>query len=202
MDDWATTLEAIIRRISQELKPQIAQTIQEMFKIGVAISNFNSNQFKKIVKQSVGVDIFTNEPWMKTQLENFSYQNINLINSLSDDTLEGIREQVLLGVQQGTRFTETAKDIQKRFAISDRRAKLIARDQTTKLNSSLARLRQEEIGVTSYTWQTSDDERVRPTHRANDGKVFKWDKPPKTGHPGTEVNCRCVAIPVMDDFIK
>jgi SPP1 gp7 family putative phage head morphogenesis protein len=78
---------------------------------------------------------------------------------------------------------------------------LIARDQTSKLNGNLTRLRQEEIGVTRYKWSTAGDERVRPTHRANEGKIFEWANPPKTGHPSHEINCRCVAIPLLDDVL-
>lgn len=201
-DDWLSHLDRILAFIKEQMRPDILKTINEMLKIGVQISNFNSSQFKKIVKQSVGVDVFQDQPWLKTQLENYASQNVQLIRSLSDDTLESIKEEILLGVQQGTRFTETAKDIQKRFAISDRRAKLIARDQTSKLNGSLTRLTQEQVGIKEYVWRTAGDERVRATHKANDGKTFRWDRPPKTGHPGSEINCRCTAIPVMDDFIK
>lgn len=49
-------------------------------------------------------------------------------------------------------------------------------------------------GYDGYYWQTMEDDRVRPTHQANDGKFFKWDNPPITGHPGTEINCRCIAV--------
>jgi SPP1 gp7 family putative phage head morphogenesis protein len=55
--------------------------------------------------------------------------------------------------------------------------------------------------VEEYVWSTSRDERVRPSHSAKDGKRFKWNDPPSdTGHPGNEIQCRCVAIPVLDDF--
>lgn len=49
-------------------------------------------------------------------------------------------------------------------------------------------------GIEDYTWQTMEDSRVRPTHAANNGKKFKWNKPnPVTGKPGDQVNCRCYA---------
>lgn len=38
---------------------------------------------------------------------------------------------------------------------------------------------------------------MRPTHRANDGRVFTWDDPPDTGHPGEDYNCRCAADPYI-----
>lgn len=48
-----------------------------------------------------------------------------------------------------------------------------------------------------YVWRTEGDEKVRPSHRANDGHIFSWDDPPETGHPGVDYNCRCQAIPYV-----
>ncbi len=143
------------------------------------------------------------EPWLNDQLKLFASQNSQLIKSLSEQELERVAGEIERGLQQGERFTDISKSLQKSFGITRRRATLIARDQTTKLNSSLTRLRQEEVGVEEYIWATSLDERVRPTHRANEGKKFRWDSPPKiTGHPGNDVNCRCIARPVLDNLLK
>ena len=54
---------------------------------------------------------------------------------------------------------------------------------------------QQERTTTHYTWRTQGDGKVRASHRANDGKIFAWDKPPKTGHPGEAPGCRCRAEP-------
>ncbi|MEM7617627.1 MAG: hypothetical protein AAF195_04525, partial [Pseudomonadota bacterium] len=32
-------------------------------------------------------------------------------------------------------------------------------------------------------------------HSVNDGRIFFWDNPPPTGHPGEDYNCRCHAGP-------
>ncbi|MBI1274754.1 hypothetical protein GC177_02135 [bacterium] len=47
--------------------------------------------------------------------------------------------------------------------------------------------------TTHYIWHTAGDTHVRPEHAANDGKIFAWSKPPKTGHPGEAAGCRCWA---------
>ena len=52
-------------------------------------------------------------------------------------------------------------------------------------------------GILSYKWQTVGDNRVRPTHRANEGLIFSWQNAPATGHPGTAHRCRCSAIPLL-----
>ncbi len=54
--------------------------------------------------------------------------------------------------------------------------------------------------TTHYIWRTRGDEKVRPSHAANNGKVFSWDSPPPTGHPGDDYGCRCTAEPYQPDF--
>lgn len=201
-DDFLDKLKSLILTIRRAIQEDIDETIFEAEKIGLQIAEYNQNQFNKTVKSVFGVDLFLNEPWLSDQLKLFSSQNAQLITSLTDHELEQVSGMVERRLQEGQRFEVIEKDLIKRFGITRRHAKLIARDQTTKLNSSLTKLRQQELGVEEYTWQTAGDERVRPTHRANDGKRFKWSNPPsKTGHPGTDVNCRCVAIPVLEGIL-
>lgn len=49
--------------------------------------------------------------------------------------------------------------------------------------------------TTHYIWHTQGDNKTRPSHAANNGKVFSWDNPPETGHPGEAYGCRCWAEP-------
>lgn len=200
-DDYLDRLKSLIVFIRKAIQGKVDETILQAENVARNINQFNYNQFQKINENVLGVDLFVSEPWLLDQLKLFSAQNAQLITSLPDQELERVAGYIERGLQDGTSIREIEKDIQKSFGITRRRAKLIARDQTTKLNASLTKLRQQEVGVTEYVWQTSGDERVRPTHRANDGKTFRWDKPPATGHPGSDVNCRCVAIPVLDNLL-
>jgi len=59
--------------------------------------------------------------------------------------------------------------------------------------------RQVHAGITEYTWQTSEDQRTCEACAKNNGKVFRWDTPPNTGHPGEgkccpNGHCRCQAL--------
>ena len=80
---------------------------------------------------------------------------------------------------------------------SQRKARIIARDQTHKLNSLLTRLRNEQLGVDAYIWRTMRDDRVRKAHADREGKVFRWQDPPPDGHPGYPINCRCHSEAVL-----
>ena len=202
-DGFLDVLRGVMASIENSLKPLVNQSIIEMQQIGNEISNFNQQQFEKVNYSVFGMDIFVDQPWLLDQLELFSRQNAQLITSLPEQELfqvSGIVERALV---EGQRFSQVSTELQKRYGITRRRANLIGRDQTSKLNASLTRLRQQSAGVEEYIWQTSGDERVRPTHKAHDGKKFRWDDPPAdTGHPGTDINCRCVAIPVMEGIIE
>lgn len=201
-DDFITHLHRIILQIRDLMKEPTEKTIKGAVGIGISIEKFNREQFQKLNNSVFGMDLFLNEPWLSDQLELFANQNAQLIKSLENQELERLSQAVQRNLQEGKSYRELSGDIEKSFGISRRRANLIARDQTTKLNSSLTKLRQQEIGVEEYIWQTSGDERVRPTHRAHDGKKFRWDKPPAdTGHPGQDVNCRCNAIAVLDGIL-
>lgn len=69
-------------------------------------------------------------------------------------------------------------------------------------NAKRDRVQQMNLGITHYTWESAGDARTCAACAANDGKRFRWDNPPATGHPGEstcceEGHCRCVAIPVV-----
>ena len=87
---------------------------------------------------------------------------------------------------------------QDEYGSSNYNLRRLTRDQTQKMNAKLNELRQRDLGVTQYIWRTSEDERVRPTHSENNGKTFDWASPPlTTGHPGNDVQCRCLSEPIV-----
>ncbi|MCH2546801.1 MAG: minor capsid protein [Alphaproteobacteria bacterium] len=67
----------------------------------------------------------------------------------------------------------------------------------THFNGKLSEIRQADSDISHYVWTTADDEKVRSAHAENDEKIFAWDSPPETGHPGEDYNCRCIARPIL-----
>jgi SPP1 gp7 family putative phage head morphogenesis protein len=63
-------------------------------------------------------------------------------------------------------------------------------------------LKAEEHPTTHYIWRTAGDGKVRAAHAANEGRIFAWDNPPPTGHPGEDFNCRCTAEPFYGHVIN
>jgi len=122
--------------------------------------------------------------------------NVHLIRSIADDLLPEV-----------TKILNTSEDIRgdliERFDVTKSRADLIARDQTLKLNGQITEHLHTDAGITRYRWSTSHDDRVRPEHDELDGTEQEWANPPDTGngqnHPGQDIQCRCVAIPIIED---
>ena len=163
------------------------------------ISLMNKEQFIKVIHSSLSVNPIIQEPYLQTQLKLFQNQNTNLITKLGSDQKERIQQILYSNLSQGNSIEKIEEELKKSEEIGENRARLIARDQTNKFNGQLTQLRQQELGITSYIWTTSKDERVRPTHRVLDGKTFTWEKGSKIGHPGQEIKCRCIAQPIIID---
>lgn len=87
------------------------------------------------------------------------------------------------------------------------RAKLIARTEAARANSSFVQARALAVGSTHYIWRSSMDGTppMRKSHGEMNGKKIAWDSPPvlsdgTQGHAGTLPNCRCYPDPVLPDL--
>lgn len=127
--------------------------------------------------------------------------SVNLIKSMGDRGRERMRSFLHGEMERGKPFNRQriATEALRQSRVTSRHARLIARDQTTKAIGGLSQIRQQQAGVKRYRWSTSRDERVRPSHVAMEGQVVQWDSPPlDIGHPGWDIQCRCVAVPVIE----
>ena len=109
-------------------------------------------------------------------------------------------KQDLLKLAGGAAFDRQALSqvVSKNYGSAGYSLRRITRDQTQKLIAQLNQQRQADVGVTHYVWRTSEDERVRPSHRRNNGREFAGrSPPPATGHPGNDIQCRCTADPIL-----
>lgn len=180
-------IEGVARRLAEAATRRSLQTVDE--------------RLAASINSSLGIDIsgFISRTGPIQQVSEAAMQaNARLITSIPDRYFEKLGDAVGKNMERGMRFEDLAKEIERIGDVTESRAKLIARDQTSKMNGAFNQIRQMSLGIEKYTWQTSGDERVRTEHVENDGETFRWGKAPLTGHPGEAVNCRCVAIPVID----
>lgn len=160
----------------------------------------NKRSMQSDFNAAFGVDLpnIINDEGLSDVLSQSLDDNINLIKSIPEQFFKKLKKTVSAGVVNGQPALSIRDTVRDLFGVTDRRAKLIARDQVSKLNGDITKLRHQNLGIKQYRWQTREDDLVRATHRAHDGNVFDWDKPPAdTGHPGQDINCRCVALPII-----
>ncbi len=123
--------------------------------------------------------------------------NVDLIASLPVQHFE----RVAAALASGSDWSAIVTEVKDAGRIAANRAELIAGDQVAKMTSAFNRVRQTAVGIDSYRWAGKMDDRERPSHRALEGKVFRWDSPPMVDgdnvHPGEAIGCRCVAVPLV-----
>ena len=85
----------------------------------------------------------------------------------------------------------------------------IARTESSKAATALTQVRCETVGIKWYKWSTSEDARVRSSHRHMDNVLIRWDNPPSPEqligeksqgfyNAGEIYNCRCVCLPIVN----
>jgi len=217
-DSYADNLEQMMQALSLGIDRRITKNWQTVtLDIGQKTSKWNSGQWQKSIKSVMGINAAQYEPWLQDQLLSFGKENVGLIKSIKDKSLSTIESNAQRAIRSGLRHEAIAQQIEDEFNTTKARARLIARDQVSKLNGQLTQLRQNDIGIKEYIWRTSGDERVRASHAIMDGKRCRWDDPtvyfdgkawvprPSSAvqeHPGQDYQCRCWAEPVFDKLYE
>jgi len=117
-----------------------------------------------------------------------------------------LRKDVQASAFKGNRYESMISAIQKNFGVTQRKAKFLARQETSLLLSKYRETRYQDAGSEEYIWRCvvgSAKHPVRPMHKRLDGKKFRWDDPPVVDdkgarkNPGQDYNCRCYPIPIV-----
>lgn len=186
-------MEALLERARKKLKASLDVARFNKFLEGHAdnVEAWSKKEFSKQAKAALGVDLLTNNPQFETRAKSFIKENVALIQDLSNAASERIERVVFTSAQSGRLSKDVAADIAQAEQIEYRHAKLIARDQTSKLYGKLSQDRAQAAGLTEYYWRTSNDGAVRASHAALNGLLFRYDTPPEPGNPGEDYQCRC-----------
>ncbi len=203
-EDLRTLTATVQRRFEQRVGSR--RIARELLIVSRLTNAFNQNQVNRQFRAAFNIEL-DDLALQEGALNAFVRRNVRLIQNLSEEQLANTRQIVLKAGREGTRNEVVRRQLQERIGVVRSRAELIARDQIGKLNSQLTQRRHQSLGVNSYTWRTSQDERVRETHAALEGTVHRYDNPPvtndggDTNHPGEDFNCRCTAEPVLADAV-
>ena len=143
-------------------------------------------------------------PAMRDVMDAAIAENVALIKSIPARYLTNVQGLVYRSAQEGRDLGTMAKELQKQFGVTKRRAATISRDQNNKLTATFTRVRQQELGITQAIWQHSGGGKTqRRSHVAQSGKPYDistgwWDPDEKKYiWPGTLINCRCVSRSIL-----
>lgn len=210
-----------IRKMEKELEEKLGGLDTDLFmkKVAKKANTNNARQWLKLIKKTFGVDLdghYYNKGTWADLIDRWSEQNVGFIKSIPNDALAEMRQIVQNGYYEQWGTTKIRNEIVKAFGVSKKKAKMLAVDQMGTLCSQITRKQQTDAGITHYRWKARNDNRVRESHRAYNGKIFSWDDPPPswymtksrgkvfTGrkcHPGEDYCCRCMAIPVFTENV-
>ena len=182
---------------------------KELAKLGIKHQRGIWRKYYKAAKKMHNVAIpLTYEAWEFELMSKAVKHNFTMIKSIPKEMVKIMEhrytskliEEVAKGkLPRGNFMKELAKH-------GHKNAKLIARTETSKLQSSIIENRAKDIGSVAYIWLASNDKRTRPSHKAMNGVVVFWrdnelEKPfldNMYGNAGEFPNCRCAPEPIFD----
>jgi SPP1 gp7 family putative phage head morphogenesis protein len=146
---------------------------------------------------------------LQSYLDAIAERNASLIRSLPSKIALQVTEHAQTLFQEGKRPEEIQRELRLVAPrMTKAHARLIARTEISRSETDLTRARSENIDIPAYAWQSSEDQRVRPSHRKMDKVIVFWNDPPSPEeligeksvgryHCGQIWNCRCLSLPVV-----
>ena len=180
--------------ITRKISPRIRQVI-------VDVERWHRLKFKQRNRRLAGRAILRVKPLNPFLLARYWLRAVTYMERMPENFKENLVKRFQRLADRGEPFSrlKLLRAIRMSKQVARNRIKLIADDQVFTMTAQLNQQRHAEVGVDSYEWITVGDDRVRATHELQHGEIYQWSEPPpSTGHPGTEINCRCVAAPVYD----
>lgn len=203
-------LQDTLANLGRRWGKRIDATAPELAKwFGRSINRRSDAAMRRILRDGGFSVRFRMTGTMRDVLDATVGENVSLIKSIPQQYHDQVEGLVMRSVQQGRDLGSLTRELEKRFAITRRRAELIARDQNNKATASMTRVRQLEVGITEAVWLHSHGgKEPRPTHLANNGEPYDvakgwFDPDPRVRrriHPGELINCRCVSKPIVKGF--
>lgn len=143
---------------------------------------------------------------MKEVLKATITENVGLIKSIPQKYLTQVQGAVMRSITTGNGMADLVPFLKKQKGITERRARMIAKNETTKAFAALSRERLKKLGVKKYRWlHTAGSNEPRKLHQEMSGNIYSWDDPPiidkktgERGHPSQLISCRCKAVPVLE----
>jgi len=207
--NFATIFLNLTKKVIRKLLHQYSDDrIEEMVKeVTGRIDRHNQKVLYDKIEQRIGIstkELIAKEG-LKSTINAFRIETEQWVKKLRDETLESFVANSLRVMSMGGTLDDVMKDFNGLVDKRQDNARMMARTQVTTFNSLLTKVRAQKLGIEKAIWASSEDERVRPSHAARDGKEFELSKglysslDGKTLLPGTDYQCRCDYILIIPE---
>lgn len=193
---WAAALAALMALAASRVAVRLSAARALIAEARRAVNAHMLRQWRRTLLAAYGVDSLGpgREPALGPLFAVWEDTTEAAIRATGDAAIGRLRAAIVRAATAGA----TARDAtaEARDALdAEGRVENVARLSVAQLVGQIGRARQTAANIPSFQWRTMADERVRPAHRARNGRVFRWDDPgPK---PGSEPRCRCMAVAVL-----
>ena len=187
----------------------VASSIKITDLFSSAIFKVNSDLTKTLKKISVAPQL---TPEQRERIAKEWSNNMELdIKGWTEKEIKKLRKEVQKTIYEGNRYTTLIDHIERSYGVSQRKAKFLARQETSLLMNTFKQTRYLSLGINEYKWKCvkgTPAHPVRPMHkelndRSERGEIFNFNHPPvddpngSRHNPGMNYNCRCYAIPLI-----
>lgn len=213
VDDFANSLDALKARWLLGNEQALGLANQVVGRINKA----TKQRIEKAVGKAMGVNVaqLVESEGLSDAVNSSVRENVRLIRTIPAQYLDRIERIVLQETVKGRSATSIINQIREVHNVSENRARVIARDQSNKINGEITRQRQTALNIRAFRWRTVGDEAVRESHRLRNGKVYAWAPEfvgqrladgtvlldptiDDIGYPGEDIQCRCIAEPIIE----
>lgn len=185
--------------VGNEIAEQRMEGVAKEF--GGRVAQHQRQQLAGQAEAALGTDVVVTDAGIGDLIAGFVHENVSLVKRLQGSALDELETILTRAAATGMRAEAIQEQIEERFGIAERHARLIAHDQVQSLNSRVTEARHRELGIQSYIWmETFAAKKPRPEHVARHNKPFRYDDPPADGHAGQAVMCHCLQQPNFDDI--
>lgn len=193
LEQWQATFtkhstkyaDDFVNKIDQDVQRQIITDIKQKTNDNLVIQFDQSNQIALAKAQGV------------------IKENVDLIKDIPTEMKQKLQFELNESIQQGRSYKYFKEKVIEITGVTEKRAELIARDQSFKATSALSHARQAELGIKKQLWDyTNISKEPRKSHQDADGKEYDINKgcliDGEYIFPGQKINCKCSSRAVLE----
>lgn len=161
-----------IEQVAMEMAKEVAGVNAATWR-AAAFKSTNARKINEALQQEI------HRYGLQPVLNAIAKHNAEIISSIPLQLSRQITAHAAELQRRGSRPEQIAKEMRSAIPVLSRsKIDLIARTEISRAQTDVTRIRSERIGIRWYQWVTSEDQRVRDSHKNMNLVLVPWAKPP------------------------